>query len=91
MRPEELKEFLKRNEEYSNLSKKKMEILKKSAAMYDFKTGEKLFSPKISDFPSQIHQSSSKNMLHKGSDSKISPPDQKQPKSGIFSKKYQNY
>lgn len=46
-------EFLKRNQEYANLIKKKKEILKQSADMYDFKTGEKLYSPKISD--SKVH------------------------------------
>jgi hypothetical protein len=32
-------EFLKRNQEYANVVKKKKEILKQSANTYDFKTG----------------------------------------------------
>jgi len=42
-------EFLKRNEEYNNVIKKKHEIMKQKANNYDLKTGEKLFSPKITD------------------------------------------
>lgn len=35
----QFEDFLRRNEEYANLSKKKLELMKQSAGMYDFKTG----------------------------------------------------
>ena len=39
--------FLKRNEEYAAISRKKQELFKQNMQTYDLKTGEKLFSPKI--------------------------------------------
>ena len=42
-------DFLKRNQDFAEVSRKKLELLKQSASLYDFKTGEKLFSPKISE------------------------------------------
>ena len=59
-------EFLKRNEEYNNVIKKKHEIMKQKANNYDLKTGEKLFSPKITDnkFENFFHKNASnKNIL----------------------------
>jgi hypothetical protein len=44
---EDVTNFLKRNEEYSSVVRKKQEILKTNSEKYDLKTGEKLFSPKI--------------------------------------------
>lgn len=40
-------DFLKRNEEYASVVKKKQEILKDNVGKYDLKTGSKLFTPKI--------------------------------------------
>ena len=56
--------------------------MKQSAKQYDFKTGEKLFSPRISDSKPVFHSSASRK--------KLSPPEN-QPKSGIFRKKQQHY
>ena len=59
-------EFLKRNEEYNNVIKKKQEIMKQKANNYDLKTGDKLFSPKITDnkFEQIFHKNASnKNIL----------------------------
>lgn len=44
---EDVSNFLKRNEEYNSIVKKKQELLKLNSERYDLKTGEKLFSPKI--------------------------------------------
>lgn len=44
---EDITNFLKRNEDYSSVVKKKQEILKDNSEKYDLKTGERLFSPKI--------------------------------------------
>jgi hypothetical protein len=52
-------DFLKRNEEYASIVRKKQEILKDNAEKYDLKTGSKLFTPKITENKGFIYNSNS--------------------------------
>lgn len=43
-----VQEFLERNDQYLQKTQKKLKMLEEEARQYDLKSGEKLFSPKIS-------------------------------------------
>ncbi len=100
---EDITNFLKRNEEYSSVVRKKQEILKTNSEKYDLKTGEKLFSPKIIDNKPYFHptpssedlrshsgKNSSDNFKTNGRNENNNGHDEHptRAKSGIFNKKY---